>query len=170
MKYCQNRIELTICQLTLLVLILIVCIFAAITGWFRTIEPRTYEYNRVKSIVHTDEQSSPFLYDLGEPPKLYQSQSYIQWTFLQMNDVYELIPLGGGKKGGLARVATIRQLLLKENLNTITVLSGDVVSPSALGTKISKQNLIHTPECFVAFLTVVKCFIDCCKQDVNDRM
>lgn len=174
MKSCQNRIEFTVFQLILFVFILIVCIFAAITGWFRTIEPRTYEqshkYNRVKSIIHTDEQSSPFLYDLGEPPKLYQSQSYIQWTFLQMNDVYELISLGGGKKGGLARVATIRQLLLKENSNTITVLSGDVVSPSALGTKISQQNLLHTPECLVAFLTVVKCFIDCCKQDLNNRM
>lgn len=135
---CRSRIELNLCQLTFIICILIICILAAITGWFRTIEPTIYEnsskYNHVKSIVHTNEQSSPFLYDIGEPPKLYRSHSYIQWTFLQMNDVYELIPLGGGKKGGLARVATIRRLLLEENPNTITVLSGDVVSPSALGT------------------------------------
>ncbi|CAF4785296.1 unnamed protein product, partial [Rotaria socialis] len=37
-----------------------------------------------------------------------------------------------GTKGGMARVATIRKLLLQENPNTITVVSGDVVSPSAL--------------------------------------
>ena len=136
---CRSRIELNLCQLTFLVCILILCIIAAIAGWFRAIEPQTYQNtwtsNRVKSILHTDEQTSPYLYDIGESPRLYQSHSYIQWTFLQMNDVYELIPLGGGNKGGLARVATIRRLLLEENSNTITVLSGDVVSPSALGTR-----------------------------------
>jgi len=51
-----------------------------------------------------------------------------------MNDVYELLPLDSGRKGGLARVAYMRQLLLNENNNTITVLAGDLVSPSALGT------------------------------------
>jgi 5'-nucleotidase len=42
-------------------------------------------------------------------------------------------PLGGGAKGGLARVATIRKLLLQENSHTITIVAGDIVSPSALG-------------------------------------
>ncbi len=55
-------------------------------------------------------------------------------TFLQMNDVYEISPLEGGKVGGLARVGTIRQKLLKENKNTYTVLAGDFLSPSVLGT------------------------------------
>ncbi|CAF5146741.1 unnamed protein product, partial [Rotaria sp. Silwood1] len=55
-----------------------------------------------------------------------------QWTILQMNDIYELKPLSGGKKGGMARVATIRKLLLQENPNTFTVIAGDIVSPSAL--------------------------------------
>jgi 5'-nucleotidase len=53
-----------------------------------------------------------------------------------MNDVYELLPLDQGTNGGLARVAYMRQLLLNENNNTITVLAGDLVSPSALGTAI----------------------------------
>jgi 5'-nucleotidase/UDP-sugar diphosphatase len=35
---------------------------------------------------------------------------------------------------GLARVATLRQELLAENPNTFTVLAGDFLSPSALGT------------------------------------
>lgn len=55
-------------------------------------------------------------------------------TILQMNDVYEMDPVAGGKEGGLARVATLRDLLIKENPNTITVLAGDLFSPSALGT------------------------------------
>ena len=51
-------------------------------------------------------------------------------TILQLNDVYEMWPLDG--KGGLARVATLRRQLEAENPNTIVVLSGDLVSPSAL--------------------------------------
>ena len=55
-------------------------------------------------------------------------------TILQMNDIYELTPVSGGKEGGLARVATIRKELLAENPNTLTMLAGDLFSPSALGT------------------------------------
>ncbi|CAF1205012.1 unnamed protein product [Adineta steineri] len=71
---------------------------------------------------------------IGFPPVLPNDGRHIQWTFLQMNDVYELLPLDQGRKGGLARVAYLRELLLKENVNTITVLAGDLVSPSAIGT------------------------------------
>ena len=55
-------------------------------------------------------------------------------TLLQMNDVYEITPVNNGKLGGLARVATLRKQLLKENPNTYTLLAGDLFSPSALGT------------------------------------
>lgn len=58
----------------------------------------------------------------------------VQITLLQMNDVYEITPVSGGKQGGLARVSTIRQQLLAENPNTFTILSGDLFNPSALGT------------------------------------
>src|SRR5258706_4907005 len=55
-------------------------------------------------------------------------------VFLQMNDVYEIAPIQGGMYGGLARVAALKQNLLKENPYTFMVLSGDFISPSALGT------------------------------------
>ncbi|MEM9917612.1 MAG: bifunctional metallophosphatase/5'-nucleotidase [Bacteroidota bacterium] len=58
----------------------------------------------------------------------------VEFIVLQMNDVYEIAPLEGGKAGGLARVASIRKELMKENANTITILSGDFLSPSFLGT------------------------------------
>ncbi|CAF1171281.1 unnamed protein product [Rotaria sp. Silwood1] len=61
---------------------------------------------------------------------------YVQWNFLQMNDVYELLPLDRGRKGGLARVAYIRKLLKQENSNTYTILAGDFLSPSALSLSI----------------------------------
>lgn len=58
------------------------------------------------------------------------SDRVVSATVVQINDVYEMWPLGG--KGGLARVATLRRQLEAENPNTIMVLAGDLVSPSAL--------------------------------------
>ncbi len=58
----------------------------------------------------------------------------IEVTFLQMNDVYEISPSLSDNIGGLARVATIRKELLAKNPNTITVLAGDFISPSVIGT------------------------------------
>jgi 5'-nucleotidase/UDP-sugar diphosphatase len=62
------------------------------------------------------------------------ADSTVQITLLQMNDVYELTPVSGGKEGGLARVATIRHRLLDRNPNTFTILAGDLLNPSALST------------------------------------
>lgn len=55
-------------------------------------------------------------------------------TLLQINDVYEITAGNGGKEGGIARVATIRNQLFARNPRTYTVLAGDFFSPSALGT------------------------------------
>lgn len=55
-------------------------------------------------------------------------------TILHFNDIYEITPVSGGKEGGIARVATLRQQLLARNPNTITTLGGDLFSPSAIGT------------------------------------
>ena len=52
-------------------------------------------------------------------------------TILQLNDVYEMFPVDG--RGGLARISTLRQRLESKNPNTIAVLAGDLLSPSALG-------------------------------------
>lgn len=70
------------------------------------------------------------------------SGSTVEVNILQINDVYEIGPVEGGKSGGLARVATLRKRLLAENPNTFTVLAGDFLSPSALGTaKVDGQSL-----------------------------
>ncbi|MCC6318388.1 MAG: bifunctional metallophosphatase/5'-nucleotidase [Gemmatimonadaceae bacterium] len=55
-------------------------------------------------------------------------------TLLHLNDVYEITPIEGGRAGGLARVATVRQRLLRERGQVLTTLGGDFMSPSALGT------------------------------------
>ncbi|HYT76855.1 MAG TPA: bifunctional metallophosphatase/5'-nucleotidase, partial [Vicinamibacterales bacterium] len=55
-------------------------------------------------------------------------------TILHFNDVYEITPVEAGKSGGLARVATLRARLKAQHPGLLTVLAGDYVSPSALGT------------------------------------
>lgn len=56
------------------------------------------------------------------------------FNIIQLNDVYEIAPIQGGKFGGMARVETVHQDVLKENENTMLVLAGDFLSPSLLGT------------------------------------
>lgn len=57
-------------------------------------------------------------------------------TFLHLNDIYEITPVADGKQGGMARLASVRRELLRRNPRTYTVLAGDCLSPSALGTAI----------------------------------
>ncbi len=75
----------------------------------------------------------------------------VNFTVLQMNDVYEISPLEGGKSAGLARVATIVKELEAENPNTISLLSGDFLSPSLMGMlkdkngeKIAGRQMVET--------------------------
>lgn len=64
------------------------------------------------------------------------SSQKTNFTLLQLNDVYELSPLNGGKTGGLARVATLQKQLKAANDHTYSILAGDLISPSALGTSM----------------------------------
>lgn len=66
----------------------------------------------------------------------------ITLKFVQINDVYEIAPLNGGKYGGLARVAHIRDSIKKEFPNTYLFLAGDFLNPSLLGTiKVDGERL-----------------------------
>lgn len=51
-------------------------------------------------------------------------------TILHLNDTYQFTPADGGKRGGLARVLTIKKRTLAENPNTLVTLGGDTLSPS----------------------------------------
>ena len=55
-------------------------------------------------------------------------------TILHFNDVYEITPVDAGKAGGLARLARFRAGLKAQHPELITMLGGDYLSPSALGT------------------------------------
>jgi 5'-nucleotidase len=54
----------------------------------------------------------------------------IEINFIQVNDVYEIAPLSGGKEGGMARVATLKKKYKQKNPNSFLVIAGDFVSPS----------------------------------------
>lgn len=56
------------------------------------------------------------------------------FNILQLNDIYEIAPIQNGKFGGMARVETVHQNLLKEDKNTMLVLAGDFLNPSLIGT------------------------------------
>ena len=66
----------------------------------------------------------------------------VKITLLQINDLYEITPVSGGKEGGMARLATLRKQLAAQNPNTFMILAGDLFSPSALGTaKVDGERL-----------------------------
>jgi len=54
----------------------------------------------------------------------------ININFVQVNDVYEIAPLSGGKEGGMAKVATLKKNYLQKNPNTFLIMAGDFISPS----------------------------------------
>jgi len=56
----------------------------------------------------------------------------VRITFLQVNDLYRLESVDGGKRGGLVRVASLVRRIREENPNTLFVLAGDTLSPSVL--------------------------------------
>ena len=72
---------------------------------------------------------------LDAPPAVpMPAEPVVTATILQLNDVYEITPVEGGRTGGLARVAALRRHLLEEDDDVLTVIAGDFFSPSALGT------------------------------------
>lgn len=54
----------------------------------------------------------------------------VKVTLLQVNDVYQFAPVDQGTRGGLGRVMTLKKSILKENPNTLLLMSGDTISPS----------------------------------------
>lgn len=55
--------------------------------------------------------------------------------FIQINDIYEINALQGGKSGGIARIATFIQSC-KKRYPTYSFVAGDFLSPSVMGTAV----------------------------------
>src|SRR3954466_13255094 len=82
-------------------------------------------------------------------PATTKDNGEIEINFVQVNDVYEIAPIAGGKEGGMARVATIKKEYLRKNPNTFLVMAGDFLSPSVynsieyLGKRIRGKQMVE---------------------------
>lgn len=63
-------------------------------------------------------------------------------TILQLNDVYDITPVEKGKKGGLARVATLRDRTAADSPHTVFVLAGDCLSPSTMSSMFQGSQMV----------------------------
>ena len=80
--------------------------------------------------------SYPLASLIGAPLIPPSSLPSLSLTLLHLNDIYELLPLANNSRGGLARVAYLRSLLLVQDPSTLTLLAGDLLSPSPLGSAL----------------------------------
>jgi 2',3'-cyclic-nucleotide 2'-phosphodiesterase (5'-nucleotidase family) len=67
----------------------------------------------------------------------------IDIAIVQINDVYEIAPMDGGKTAGMARVATLKKEQQSKNANTLLVIAGDFLSPSVYNSLKFEGNRIR---------------------------
>jgi 5'-nucleotidase len=63
-------------------------------------------------------------------------------TLLQVNDVYVMEPVDGGRRGGLARLATLVKRIRSQNPATLLALAGDLLSPSPVSGVLRGEHMI----------------------------
>src|SRR5688500_15456740 len=56
-----------------------------------------------------------------------KTECNVKVTLLQVNDVYQFLPVDRGNAGGLARVLTKKKEIQKENPNTLFLMAGDTI-------------------------------------------
>ncbi|HEX8140618.1 MAG TPA: 5'-nucleotidase C-terminal domain-containing protein [Pyrinomonadaceae bacterium] len=76
------------------------------------------------------------------PGQTQSSSKCVRITLLQVNDVYQFMPVDRGTQGGLARVSTLRKQIMKDSPNTLFLFSGDTISPSVESIQLKGQQMI----------------------------
>jgi len=66
----------------------------------------------------------------------------VRLTLLQVNDVYQTMPVDKGRNGGLARLATLKKRVAAASPNTLLVLGGDTLSPSVASNLFQGRQMI----------------------------
>lgn len=67
-----------------------------------------------------------------------------RFTILQVNDVYKIEGLEGGRVGGLARVRTLRKRLESEGRPVLLLHAGDLLFPSVMSKYLRAQPMVRT--------------------------
>lgn len=83
-----------------------------------------------------------------------EAETVVHLTLLHLNDVYEIMPVSGGKLGGLARVTTLRKELAAANPNTIVTFAGDLYTPSGLSAAVVDGTLVDGEQAVAVMNTV----------------
>jgi 5'-nucleotidase len=68
----------------------------------------------------------------------------VRVTLLQLNDVYQFAPVDQGKRGGIARVMTLKKQIEQQSPNTLFLLAGDTISPSVESITYRGAQMIDT--------------------------
>ena len=66
----------------------------------------------------------------------------VRVTLLQVNDVYQISPVDKGRRGGLARVATLRRQIQADSPHTLYLLGGDTLAPSVASNIFKGRQMI----------------------------
>ena len=66
----------------------------------------------------------------------------VRITLLQINDVYTLEPVDGGRRGGFARLASLVQRVREQNPATLLALAGDTISPAVASSLLRGEQMI----------------------------
>lgn len=83
-----------------------------------------------------------FILAASVPTQTVTPSGCVRITLLQVNDVYQFMPVDRGTHGGLARVSTLRKQIMKDSPNTLFLFSGDTISPSVESIKYKGQQMI----------------------------
>jgi 2',3'-cyclic-nucleotide 2'-phosphodiesterase (5'-nucleotidase family) len=70
------------------------------------------------------------------------AQSGDTLCLIQINDIYEISPLEGGRAGGIARIATVINEHRKR-YSTYTLVAGDFLNPSVMGTAVVDKERLN---------------------------
>lgn len=70
------------------------------------------------------------------------AQDEVHLTLLQVNDVYQTMPVDKGKNGGLARLATLKKRIAAGSPHTLLVLGGDTLSPSVASNLFQGRQMV----------------------------
>ena len=73
-----------------------------------------------------------------------QAERTITVNLLQVNDVYQTMPVDKGKRGGLARIAALKKHFSAQSPNTLLLLAGDTVSPSVASRIFKGRQMIES--------------------------
>ena len=70
------------------------------------------------------------------------TEGCVRVTILQVNDVYQFMPVDQGTRGGLERVLYLRKKIAQDAPNMLLLLSGDTISPSVESIKLKGEQMI----------------------------